>query len=154
MTESELQFFEAVISEVFSVSFIQNSDEKEQNYFKQTVVEFKSSGLDIQLDFSDPLLISQGEVPDQVIIKLLKSFFTQVDGASQRRRLQSDDESPYHEFIYDVPKQVKSKEELVSLESTTEAATQLIAGQFVTSLILNIVLSGTLSQLWNIFNTM
>ena len=88
MTESELQFFEAVISEVFSVSFIQNSDEKEQNYFKQTVVEFKSSGLDIQLDFSDPLLISQGEVPDQVKIKLLKSFFTQVDGASQRRRLQ------------------------------------------------------------------
>ena len=91
MTESELQFFEAVISEVFSVSFIQNSDEKAQNYFKQTVVEFKSSGLDIQLDFSDPLLISQGEIPDRVAIKLLKSFFTQVDGAPldlRMRRLQ------------------------------------------------------------------
>ena len=130
MTESELKFFEAVISEVFSVSFIQNSDEKAQNYFKQTVVEFKSSGLDIQLDFSDPLLISQGEVPDQVIIKLLKSFFTQVDGGAplDLRRLQKksagdDNESPYHEFVYDVPKQVKSKEELISLESTTEAAT-------------------------------
>ena len=84
-------------------------------------------------------------------VRLLKSFFTQTDG---RRRLQSSEESPYHEFHFDVPKQVKSKEELQSLESTTEAASQLIAGQFVTSVILNVVLSGTLSQLWNIFNTM
>ena len=97
-------------------------------------------------------MVSQGEEPDLVKIKLLKSFFTQTDS---RRRLQTDsEESLYHEFTYEVPKQVKSKEELLSLERTTEAATQLIAGQFVTSLILNIVLSGTLSQLWNIFNTM
>lgn len=45
-------------------------------------------------------------------------------------------------------------DELVSLQSTSEAASQVIAGQFVSSLILNIILSGTLSQLWNIFNTM
>lgn len=29
-----------------------------------------------------------------------------------------------------------------------------MASQFVTSVFLNIILSGTLSQLWNIFNTM
>jgi len=33
----------------------------------------------VNLDFSDPLLISQGEVPDQVTVRLLKSFFTEVD---------------------------------------------------------------------------
>ena len=53
-----------------------------------------------------------------------------------------------------MPKQVKSKEELDSLTSTGESAENMIAGQFVVSLVLNLVLSGTLSQLWNIFNTM
>ena len=53
-----------------------------------------------------------------------------------------------------MPKQVKSKEELESLTSTGESAENAVAGQFLFSLLLNLVLSGTLSQLWNIFNTM
>ena len=53
-----------------------------------------------------------------------------------------------------MPKQVKSKEELDSLTSTGESAENLIVGQFVLSLFINLLLSGTLSQLWNIFNTM
>ena len=33
----------------------------------------------VNLNFSDPLLVSQGEVPDKVSVRLLKSFFTEVD---------------------------------------------------------------------------
>ena len=71
------------------------------------MAEFTPAGLTIQLDFSDPLLVSQGDEPDQVNIRLLKSFFTETENG--RRRLQTSDvESLYHEFTYDVPKQVKS----------------------------------------------
>ena len=47
MTEAELEFFESVISEVFTVTFEQNSDEKPQGHFKTRIVEFTSAGLSI-----------------------------------------------------------------------------------------------------------
>ena len=40
------------------------------------MAEFTPEGISIQLDFSDPLLVSQGDEPDQVNIRLKKSFFT------------------------------------------------------------------------------
>lgn len=39
------------------------------------LTEFTSGGLTINLNFSDPLFISQGEMFDFVKIKLLKSYF-------------------------------------------------------------------------------
>ena len=126
MKDSEKAALESMISEIFSVVFVQNSDEDEQRKFSSSITEFTSAGLSVQLDFSDPLLVSHGDSPDEVTVKILKSFFTET--SDFRRRLQDDDESQYHEFYYDVPKQVKSAEELASLESTTAAAQDLIVG--------------------------
>ena len=47
MTEAELEFFESLISEVFTVTFDQNSDEKPQSHFGTTIAEFTSAGLSI-----------------------------------------------------------------------------------------------------------
>lgn len=38
---------------------------------------FTPEGLMIKLNFSDPLLVSQGEYADSIKIKLLKSYFLQ-----------------------------------------------------------------------------
>lgn len=53
-----------------------------------------------------------------------------------------------------MPKQVKSKAELDSLQKSGEAAQSLIGTQFITFAILHIVMRGAMSQMWNIFNTM
>ena len=67
---------------------------------------------------------------------------------------QEQEELYYHIYIFDAPKQVRSNNELDSLESASEAAEQFILTQFILTVLLNLVLTGTMTYLWNIFNTM
>ena len=46
------------VADVFQVVFVKNSEEIEQKFFEQNVAKFTSEGIMIQLDFSDPLLVS------------------------------------------------------------------------------------------------
>ena len=110
-------------NDAFQVSFIKNSDEENQSEFSAKLEQFESGGLSIQVQFSEPLLVSQGEDKDQVVVRLKKSYFTQVEGQEgfnvddgrQRRRLLKgrelvveddvdDDDDDYHQFTYEVPK--------------------------------------------------
>ncbi len=59
------------------VTFTKNSEELDQKYLMSNLTTFTPEGLNIQLNFSDPLLVSQGEYADFIKIKLLKSFFLQ-----------------------------------------------------------------------------
>ena len=61
------------------VTFLKNSYEKEQKFFFSNLTDFTPEGIKIKLNFSDPLLVSQGKDADQVRIKLLKSFFLTPD---------------------------------------------------------------------------
>ena len=67
---------------------------------------------------------------------------------------QEQEEQYYHIYIFDAPKQVRSNNELDSLESASEAAEQFILTQFILTVLLNLLLTGTMTYLWNIFNTM
>ena len=71
------------------VVFVKNSEESEQKFFASNLTDFTASGLEIKLNFSDPLLVSQGEQNDQVRIKILKNYFmepkTDADSTSRRR---------------------------------------------------------------------
>ena len=127
-------------------------------------MEFTPAGIKIRIAFGDPLLVSQGEEPDQIKIRLLKTFFTQNDNGSktsQRRILLSDESLDdsleslyYHIHLFDAPRQVRDKEELESLEQAQEAAESFILTQFLLTVGLNLLLAGAFTQLWNIFNTM
>ena len=64
LTEPQKQYIDSIISQIFQVVFIKNSDEEEQSFFNQSIVQFTPSGITVQMDFSDPLLISQGDEPD------------------------------------------------------------------------------------------
>ena len=43
---------------------------------------------------------------------------------------------------------------MANLQSAVDSAQNFMFGQFAVSFIINLLLSGTLSQLWNIFNTL
>ena len=58
-----------------NVEFIQNSEETSQKYLITNLTTFKAGGISINLNFSDPLLVSQGESADLIKINLLKSYF-------------------------------------------------------------------------------
>lgn len=125
---------------------------------------FTERGLNINLNFSDPLLVSAGDFADTVSIKMLKSYFLQPSpylaselGLYQLpyRNLQSlSKKDGYIVFKEDLPRQARNEEELQTLESTMDAAVDLITAQFVLTFILNLILNGVMTQLWNIFNTM
>ena len=75
-TENSAQVF---IDEIISVLFVKNSEEISQEKFSIEIEDFSPEGINIALNFSDPLLVSQGQEADMVKVMLLKSFFLQAD---------------------------------------------------------------------------
>ena len=47
-----------------------------------------------------------------------------------------------------------NESELSSLEQASEATESFLLTQFIMTILVNLLLSGTLTQLWNIFNTL
>ena len=79
--------YEEELSSLLRIDFIQNSEEVSQQYFFSNLTDFSETGVTINLNFSDPLLISAGESADQVRIKMLKSYFLKPKEGSSRRAL-------------------------------------------------------------------
>jgi len=76
LTQAQQKRYREQIDRILQVVFIQNSDEASQSQFSSQLLEFTSAGIKIQISFGDPLLVSQGETPDRIKVRLLKSFFT------------------------------------------------------------------------------
>jgi hypothetical protein len=121
------------------------------------LIAFTSAGLQIQLNFSEPLLVSQGEIADRVIVKLNKAFFLNRESFDLNRRLNSNKQpkETVDFIIYErsLPRLVASQNEKATLTDQADSATKLLAGQFLTSFGTQFFLSGALSVLWNVFNT-
>ena len=64
---------------MLQVEFEKNSEENDQESFGYKLISFDSSGLQIKIGFSDPLLVSQGDVADQVKIRFHKSYFMEPE---------------------------------------------------------------------------
>ena len=58
MTAADQLQLDEFVADVFQVVFVKNSEEIEQKFLEQNVAKFTSEGIMIQLDFSDPLLVS------------------------------------------------------------------------------------------------
>ena len=63
-----------------------------------------------------------------------------------------DDE--YIIIEHDLPTQMKSLSDFVSLEGTAESLEGALSSGFAITFLLNLFLNGVMSQLWNIFNTL
>ena len=143
-----------------TIEFLQNSIEEDQTAFLFNVTTFTPAGISIHLNFSEPLLVSQGEQADQVRIRLLKDFFLRPDPllrpGAPARRLQvggafAEDEE-YVSFLVPLPKQVGSAEELAALERTADLTSAAVQGQFAISFVLSFLLKGVMGALWDLLN--
>ena len=75
MSPEARKIFEETLLDLLSVEFIRNSDELPQKYFISNLTDFTESGIRINMNFSDPILVSQSEDADQVKIRIKKDFF-------------------------------------------------------------------------------
>lgn len=64
LTLSEQEEYRDFSKSVLSVKFLKFTEEKDQDFFNYELVSFKPEGIQIRLNFSDPLLVSQGEYAD------------------------------------------------------------------------------------------
>lgn len=153
------KFMEELIK-IMHVQFEQNSDEDPQRYFYPEILHFDERGIQIYLNFSDPLFVSQGDEADRVKIRLLKSYFMQASpvlaaqyqGKRKLAKLEQDDE--YITVIEDIPLQMQNLEDKETLETVVEVVIDVLTVTLVISLALTVLLKGIMSQLWNIFNTL
>ena len=145
-----------------SASFEKLSEEPNQTYFEYELISFTNEGLQIKLNFSDPLLISEGEEPDKVHIHLAKDLFLSrniyddVDdqNAPPSRLLSTIETRDELIFTVDLPKLLPNLQEGEELESQGDSANKAMTGNFLTSFVAQFFLNSSLSLLWNIFNTL
>ena len=108
------------------------------------------------------MLISEGEEPDKVHIHLAKDLFLSrniyddVDdqNAPPSRLLSTIETRDELIFTVDLPKLLPNLQEGEELESQGDSANSAMKGNFLTSFITQFFLNGSLSLLWNIFNTL
>ena len=62
LPDAEIKLLETIINQVILVLFVQNSEEDAQTSFDYSIKEFTSDGIRMQLKFSEPLNVSQGDV--------------------------------------------------------------------------------------------
>ena len=120
--------FENALLDIMHVKFEQNSDELPQRYFASNVTEFTKDGLRINLNFSDPILISQGQEADVIVIKLLKSYFLNPNPSlitvrHTRRNLATINEDEEYFIVREnIPRQLASQGDLQTLQASADAA--------------------------------
>ena len=64
MAPRDREAYEEDLLKIMSVTFVQNSEELPQKYIISNLTSFESHGITINLNFSDPVLVSQGEISD------------------------------------------------------------------------------------------
>ena len=85
------------------VRFLKNSDERDQT-MDYELVEMTSSYMSLQLDFEDSMLVSQGIISDQIVMKLDKEYFLVPERFLLRESTLAADFYPYEIIIGELPK--------------------------------------------------
>ena len=68
------------------------------------LVEMTSSYMSLQLDFEDSMLVSQGIISDQIVMKLDKEYFLVPERFLLRESTLAADFYPYEIIIGELPK--------------------------------------------------
>ena len=78
LSDSERDRLESELSKLIEVTFVKNTEEPDQRYFNFNLTAFDSKGLEIKMNFSDPLLVSTSR-DDEVKIKISQEYFMTPD---------------------------------------------------------------------------
>ena len=58
LTLKDREVYEEKLLKIFHVKFVQNSEELPQKFFASNLTSFEKDGIQISLNFSDPILVS------------------------------------------------------------------------------------------------
>ena len=99
------------------------------------------------------MLVSQGQVKDQIVVKLNKDLFLMPKRFEDVNTVKGEDNDPY--FIVDaqLPLLVSSEAELQVITNLTDKSTAAIVATIAIPFILGVLLKGVLSKLWNMIGT-
>lgn len=126
MSTYEVNALDEALLDILHVVFVKNSEELDQKFFSSNLTDFTPNGINIQLNFSDPLLISQGDEADSLRIKMLKSFFLipdQLNGNIRSLQVESAVLTENQEYLMitaNIPKQVPSEAELAQIQDSAQ----------------------------------
>lgn len=93
--------------------------------------------------FNNPVSISQGDKPDMLLVQLAFSEFEDKQGNKLPGSI--------IKFV-EIPSQMKSEKEVQQVDSAQGAAGGSSKTSIVTNFIVNLLLSGSMSQLWGMIN--
>ena len=117
------------------------------------LVSFDKDYITFQLNFEEPLFVSQGEFKDQLVIELDKSYFLIPSHLSEAQA----DTLPSGQTVTlskVVPRQVKSQEEAETLENIGSNSKALVFASFAIPLLAQLGLRGVMSKMWIWVNMM
>ena len=106
------------------------------------------------MTFEDPILVSQGVDPDEVLVKLNKDLFLVPSRYKGFNSEVDPDEDPYFILAETLPKMFGSEDELSTVEFLGSTASSAITTAVVIPMAAGILLKGILSKLWAMLNTL
>ena len=122
-----------------------NSDFK----FSVDILSWSSLELDLSFNFSDPLLISQGNQLDKVYVKIKNPDFFRPLDSSVQVILNQDQEA-----VVVVPKQLPLNMKAEQVESVASKSSQVVLTMLIVQVCLQILLKGSLKHLIELYLTM
>lgn len=119
-------------------------EEWSDNLLDWTVTSLTSRDMSVKMSYKDPLAVSQGYIPHQMMAFLNFSNFTDSKGVPM----------PDFEFLVEnVPMQERSDSEAELSESIAVGALATLGFITGTGFVLNMLISASLSQLWSMINS-
>ena len=100
-------------------------------------------GLEIELDFNEPLDVSSGDEPDLLAVQLNLDQFKNENGKGLQESLVK---------YFQIPPQIATQAEADAVDVTcdaTQASSQSLLG---VNFLANLLLAGSLSQVWSMIN--
>ena len=107
------------------------------------VISIDPSGIDFKFSFNNPVSISQNDKPDMLLVQLAFSEFEDKQGNKLPASI--------IKFV-EIPSQMKSEKEVQQVDSAQGAAGGSSKTSMVTNFIVNLLLSGSMGQLWGMIN--
>lgn len=125
------------------VEMIEGEEEKiSENLTSWNITSITKTELRITLNFAKPILVSQGDIKDSLLISARFGAFKDEDGIH------------FPEFIFllaPLPLQNPSAEEIIVVEQIATAASTGTAAIIGSNLIVNVIFSVSMASLWSMF---
>ncbi len=104
------------------------------------LISFGPNGMELSLDFTDPLEVSAGDTPDLLFVQLDLSDYKDADGQSLPESLVK---------YIPIVNQMKSKEQAEQVKEQGTTANESAKNSIISNVLINVMLSGSLNKVWD-----